>query len=121
MAWVESHLNGGGGVKLDTVLENGQVSTTSAYATANFEDISDYDFLFIKVNYDYNGTIQTVYTAADVTQIVVSGNFLEVGIRTPNIGILTLALTKTSISGRSYGGAWRNIYVDIKGTNLEVW
>ena len=121
MAWVESHLNGGGGVKLDTVLENGQVSTTSAYATANFEDISDYDYLFVKVYYDYNGTIQTAYTAIDITQIVMSGNFLEVGMLAPNIGILKLALTKTSISGRSYGGAWRNIYVDIKGTNLEVW
>lgn len=121
MAWVESHLNGGGGVNLDTVLEDGQVSTTSAYAAANFEDVSDYDYLFIKVYYDYNGVTQTVYTAVDVTQIVASGNFLEVLIRTPNIGILTLALTKTSIAGRYYSGSWRNIYVDIKGTNLEVW
>lgn len=120
MAWVESYLKGGGGVKLDTVLEDGQVSTTSAYATANFEDVSDYDYLFIKAYYDYNGVLKEYATAVCVPQILIS-NLLDFNIRTSEIGNLSLRITKTSIQATGYGGAWRSIYVDIKGTNLNVW
>ena len=120
MAWVESHLKGGGGVMLDTILEDGQVSTTSAYATANFNDVSDYDFLFVKAYYDYNGVLKEYTVAVDVSQILVYTP-LDFIVRTNEIGNLTLRFTTTSVQGYGYGGAWRDIYVDIKGTNLEVW
>lgn len=121
MAWVESHLKGGGGgVTLDTILEDGQVSTTSAYVTANFNDVSDYDFLFIKAYYDYNGVLKEYTAAVDVSQLLLANPF-DFVVRTNEIGMLTLRFTTTSVQGYGYVGAWRNIYVDIKGTNLEVW
>ena len=120
MAWFRCSGGSGGGLSIDTILEDGQVSTTSAYATASFEDISNYDFLFVKAHYDYNGVLKEYTTAIDVSQILLVNN-LDFWIETSEIGKLSLRITKTSIEGRGYGGAWRNIYVDIKGTNFEVW
>lgn len=110
----------GGGITVDDILTNGQISTTSAYATANYSDISDYTYLFITVKYNYNGTDITLNTATTVEQITISGNALDFRINTPNIGILDVRLTKTSVTGRSYGGSWRDIYIDIKGTKDNI-
>ena len=122
MTWFKciSENGGGGSIELEQVLTNGQVSTTSAYATASFEDVSNYDFLFVKAYYDYNGVLKEYTTAVDVSQILTANN-LDFWIETKEVGRLSLRITKTSIEGRNYGGAWRNVYVDIKGTNFEVW
>ena len=109
-----------GGITVDDILTNGQISTTSAYATANYSDISDYTYLFITVKYNYNGTDITLNTATTVEQITISGNALVFRIVTPNIGFLDVRLTKTSVTGRSYGGSWRDIYIDIKGTKDNI-
>lgn len=109
-----------GGITVDDILTNGQISTTSAYATANYSDISDYTYLFITVKYNYNGTDITLNTATTVEQITISGNALVFRIVTPNIGFLDVILTKTSVTGRSYGGSWRDIYIDIKGTKDNI-
>ena len=110
----------GGGITVDDILIDGQISTTSAYATANYSDISDYTYLFITVKYNYNGTDITLNTATTVEQITISGNALDFRIVTPNIGFLDVRLTKTSVTGRSYGGSWRDIYIDIKGTKDNI-
>lgn len=120
MAWFRCSGGSGGELSIDTILEDGQVSTTSAYATASFEDISNYDFLFVKAHYDYNGVLKEYTTAVDVSQILI-GNNLSFTIQTSEIGNISLKITKTTIQGTNYGGSWRNIYVDIKGTNFEVW
>ena len=109
-----------GGITVDDILTNGQISTTSAYATANYSDISDYTYLFITVKYNYNGTDITLNTATTVEQITISGNALVFRIVTPNIGFLDVILTKTSVTGRSYGGSWCDIYIDIKGTKDNI-
>lgn len=110
----------GGGITVDDILTDGQISTTSAYATANYSDISDYTYLFITVKYNCNGTDITLNTATTVEQITISGNALDFRIVTPNIGFLDVKLTKTSVTGRSYGGSWRDIYIDIKGTKDNI-
>ena len=110
----------GGGITVDDILTNGQISTTSAYATANYSDISDYTYLFITVKYNYNGTDITLNTATTVEQITISGDALDFRIITSNIGFLDVRLTKTSVTGRSYGGSWRDIYIDIKGTKDNI-
>lgn len=126
MAWVESHLKGGGGgVTPELVLESGQISDLSHYTTANFsKDISGYEFMFIKLYYDYNGTTSECYAAVDLTQLAVSSYNIQFQIRTPNIGIVTVTITKTAIAGYNYGGAWRNIYCDVKvanGLRSDIW
>lgn len=120
MAWFRCSGGSGGGLSIDTILEGGQVSTTSAFATASFEDISNYDFLFVKAYYDYDGVLKEYTTAVDVSQILLSTN-LDFAIQTSEVGKIGLRITKTTIKGTNYGGAWRNVYVDIKGTNFEVW
>lgn len=110
----------GGGITVDDILTNGQISTTSDYATANYSDISDYTYLFITVKYNYNGTDITLNTATTVEQITLSGNALDFRINTPNIGILDVRLTKTSVTARYYPGSWRDIYIDIKGTKDNI-
>ena len=122
MAWFRCSGGSGGELSFDTILEDGQVSTTSAYATASFEDISNYDFLFVKAHYDYDGVLKEYTTAVDVSQILIlNSNTLDFSIQTLEIGKIGLQITKTTIKGTNYGGAWRNIYVDIKGTNFDVW
>lgn len=121
MAWFRCSGGSGGGLSIDTILEDGQVSTTSAYATASFEDISNYDFLFVKAHYDYNGVLKEYTAAVDVSQILISNNTLDFAVQTSEIGKISLRITKTTIQATNYGGSWRNIYVDIKGTNFEVW
>lgn len=110
----------GGGIELDDILTNGQISNTSQYLTATFEDISDYTYLFVTVRYNYNGTDFVINTALSVEQITIAGNAYDFGIITPNIGYLTVRFSKTSVTGRSYGGAWRDIYIDIKGTKENI-
>ena len=110
----------GGGIELDDILTNGQISTTSEYATANYNDVSDYTYLFVTVRYNYNDTDFTINTALSVEEITISGNAYDLPIFIPNIGYLTVRFSKTSVTGRSYGGAWRDIYMDIKGTKDNI-
>lgn len=106
---------------VDDILTEGQVSDTINYATANFNDISDYTYLFIKFYYEYDGTTRQFYSGLYVKDIPVN-SYLEfrVTAEAPT-NILTAKITRTSIALTHYNGDWRNIYCDIKGIKSTIW
>lgn len=105
------------GVAFEDTLTAGQISTTSAYATATFDDISDYKYLFIKIYDTVGGTDYVAYRGVAVEAIPVSGNYV---FTVELHRTITLALTRTSISSTQYGGDYYNIYADIVATKNEV-
>ena len=56
------HLGEGGGASAEAVLDNGQISTTSAYATASFNDISGYEYVLVRFRDTVSGTDYTNYS-----------------------------------------------------------
>lgn len=122
MAWFEctgGNGGGGGGGSITTVLTGGQVSTLSDYATAYFNDISAYENLFIRLYFDFNGNTINAYSLVRVSDIPASGA-VQLYIYANVTGALTVSLTRTSIGLTSYAGSWRNIYADLKATDLEI-
>ena len=121
MAWfrVSQDNGGGGGGSVSTVLTGGQVSTTSDYATAYFNDISAYKTLFVRLYFDFNGNTINAYSLVRVSDIPVSGA-LQLYIYANVTGALTVSLTRTSIGLTSYSGSWRDIYADLKATDMEI-
>lgn len=121
MAWFEctGGSGGGGGGSITTVLTGGQVSTLSDYATAYFNDISAYENLFIRFYFDNSGITINAYTIVRVSDIPASGA-LQLYVYASGTGALTVSLTRTSIGLTSYAGSWRNIYADLKATDLEI-
>lgn len=121
MAWfrcMEGNGGGSGGNCFDTVLTAGQISTTSSYATASFNDISDYEYIFIKVYYEqdsveYSGvmmfTIDQIPTTGEITFWITAGTIQ-----------IQIGLSRTTIRASNYGGNWRNIYADISATDEEI-
>ena len=107
--------NGGGG-DVETVLTNGQVSTTSSYATANFDkDISNLSTIVLKFKYEENGVPYEVLQAIKVSDIPISGSY-QFGIyHLPVVEQLVGNITRTSITLTNYRGSWRNVFVDIIG------
>lgn len=103
------------------VLTEGQVSNTSNYSTAYFNDISDYTYLFIKFYYTYEGTLRTFYSGLYVKDIP-ADSYYQFTITTESpTNTLTVRITKTSIALTHYNGAFRNIYCDIKGIKDQIW
>lgn len=97
------------------ILNHGQVSTTSAYATAYFSDISAYKYVFVKVYRD--DTVYANKTVIKVSDIPASGELtfslaLHVSV--------SFAITRTSISSYYYQGAYYDIRADISGTYDEL-
>lgn len=110
-----------GGGEVDDILTAGHVSTTSNYATANFNDISDYTYIFIEFYYDYEGTTRKFYAGLYVTDIPANSSLqFKVTTEAPT-NILTAEITKTSIALTHYNGSFRNIYCNIKGIKSQIW
>lgn len=108
-----------GGV--DDILTAGQVSTSSNYATANFNDISEYTYLFLKFYYDYEGVTKQFYTGIYVNDIP-DNSYLNFTVTAESpVNILSARITRTSVALTHYNGAFRNIYCDIKGIKLPIW
>lgn len=106
---------------VDDILTAGQVSTTSDYATANFNDISEYTYIFIKFYYEYEGVTKQFYTGLSVSDIPVN-SYLDFTVTAESpVNILSARITRTSVALRHYSGAYRNIYCDIKGIKLPIW
>lgn len=105
----------------DNILTEGQVSTTSDYATANFNDISDYTYLFIKFYYTYNDSLRTFYSGLYVNNIPVNSYYDFVVRSEAPTNNLSVRITRTSIALTHYNGDWLNIYCDIKGTKISIW
>lgn len=111
------HLGSGGGASFDKILEAGQISTESAYATATFEDISDYEYVLIKFYDTVNGVDYADYRYIKVSDI---GSGLEI---TPQPSLHTtirVRLTTTSVAAVQYGGSYYNIYCDILGFESDI-
>ena len=119
MAWYRCiGNNGGGGV--ETVLNNGQVSTTLSYATANFnEDVSDLSTLLLRFRYENNGTPYEVLYGVNVSDIPVGGSYQFAIYYVPVCEQFLGNITRTSITLTNYRGSWRDVYVDIKG--IDSW
>lgn len=113
MAWYRCV---GNSLNVKQVLTNGQVSTTSNYATATLDaDISDCTDLFLRYSYEVDGTPVIVFGNVSVSDIPVSGEF-QYSISVPNpVRDLTAEISRTTIRLSHYSGAWRDIYCDIKG------
>lgn len=119
MAWFRCIGNNGGG-GAETVLNNGQVSTTSSYATANFdEDVSNLSSLLLRFRYEDNGVPYEALCGINVSDIPINGSY-QFGIYyLPVVEQLGGNITRTSITLTSYRGSWRDIFVDIKG--IDSW
>lgn len=112
MAWYRC----GGGGDAETVLNNGQVSTTSSYVTANFdEDVSNLSTLVLRFKYEDNGVPYEVVEAINVSDIPVGGSYQFAFYYIPVVEQLLGTITRTSITLTNYRGAWRDVFVDIKG------
>ena len=119
MAWYRCIGGNGGGGGAETVLNNGQVSTTSSYVTANFNDVSNLSTLVLRFKYENNGTPYEAVEAVNVNDIPVGSSY-QFGIYyLPVVEQLVGNITRTSITLTSYRGAWRDVYVDIKG--ISTW
>lgn len=110
-----------GGGEVDDILIAGQVSTTSDYATANFNDISDYTYIFIEFYYDYQGTTRKFYSGLYVKDIP-NNSYLDFRVTSEApTNILSARITRTSIALTHYNNDWRNIYCNIKGIKTQIW
>lgn len=110
-------LGSGGGASFDKVLEAGQISTESAYATATFEDISDYEYVLVKIYDTVSGTDYADYRYIKVSDI---GSGIEIS---PTMYLhvsIAVRLTTTSVSAVRYGGNYYNIYCDILGFESDI-
>jgi hypothetical protein len=111
------HMGEGGGASFDKVLEGGQISTTSSYATATFEDISDYEYVLLKVYDTVNGVDYADYRYIKVSDI---GSGLDTS-PLPSLHVsIRVRLTTTSVAAVQYGGAYYNIYCDILGFENDI-
>ena len=104
-------VNVSGGGSITKIMEQGQVSTTSAYATAYYDsgvDPTQYDVLKVDL--------------WKLGNIIGSGIFVPVGsdqrIRGSDSKLYTFATTATSISCTNYSGSYFDLYVDVYGIVL---
>lgn len=111
-------LGSGGGASFDKILAAGQISTTSSYATATFEDISSYKTVIVKV-YDTVSDVEYIDYFACNPETLSSYRDYTVRLH-PSGGNISVRLTATSIGCNSYSGAWANIYVDVIATNEDI-
>lgn len=108
------HMGGGGGITPTKILSDGVISTTSAYATATFSDISDYDYIVIVFKLDDVETKQRV--AFKVSDLSSSDTTFYVNIHRYVEGAVSL----TSIKAVNYSGSYRDIKCDIYAYNENI-
>lgn len=101
---------GGGGASAEAVLDNGQISTTSAYATANFNDISGYEYVLVR----FRDTVSSV-DYVDYKYVKVSDIGAGLTLYPTLHRQITVLLTTTTIGATNYSGSYYNIYADIVG------
>lgn len=111
--------SGGGGSSFDTVLTEGQISSESAYTTASFSDISDYEYVFIKCYDTVGGTDYEDYAMIKVSTIPVSGD-VAFYVTLHQSRRVTCRITRTSIRSTDYSGSFVNIYADIVAVSDDI-
>ena len=102
--------SGGGGASAEAVLDNGQISTTSAYATASFSDISGYEYVLVRFRDTVSDVDYVDYSFVKVSDIG-AGLTLYATLHRQ----ITVLLTTTTIGATNYSGTHYNIYADIVG------
>lgn len=107
------------------VLDNGQVSTTSSYSTANFtESIADYEYvvvIFSRTNPNTQTTDEShvnrgvVFKVSDIVDANDSLNFTwgYYGGMNGFEKTMYCTITLTSISTYDYSGSWNDLYCDV--------
>lgn len=115
MAWyrcIGGSSSGGGGATIDKIMDKGQVSTTSAYATAQFEkDLTDYSLIYV---YFFIGNtsyypVAVVIDPADLSSTPYSFRAYL------NNKVYTFQITLSEITCTQYSGSYVNVYVDVYG------
>ena len=108
-------VDGGSSIVPSGILNHGQVSTTSDYATATFSDISDYTYIFVKAYRD--GTAYANMALIKVSDIPISGEFtFSLSLHT----LVSFAISRTSIRSTYYSGSYYDIRADISGMYDEL-
>ena len=110
-------LGSDGGASFDKVLEAGQISTTSAYATATFSDISNYEYVLVKIYDTVSGVDYADYRYIKISDI---GSGIEISPTMYLHTSITVSITTTSVSAVRYGGSYYNIYCDILGFESDI-
>lgn len=101
--------------KLTKIMTQGQVSTTSDYASASFEeDISGYN-LFV-IDMWRNNTIVDTY----VLLLKGSDSLPKIFKMSGSSYTYTMSINNSSISCTNYSGSYVNLFVDVYATNIEV-
>lgn len=133
MAWIRCMGGSGGqpvptGVVFDSILTAGQISKADpqgAYMTASFNDVSNEEYLAIKVYTEDNGTEYFDTALIPVSRIPSSGalDFI-VYLRDASSGASWLQvrcdITLTQVRSYQYSGSFRDIYIDILGTTSTL-
>lgn len=111
------HLGEGGASdhNVEKVLEDGQISTTSSYATASFSDISGYEYVLIR----FRDTVSSV-DYVDYRYVKVSDIGNGVTLYPTLHRAITVLLTTTTIGSTNYSGSYYNIYADIVGLDEDI-
>lgn len=101
--------------KLTKIMTQGQVSTTSDYASASFEeDISGYN-LFV-IDMWRNNVIVDTY----VLLLKESDSLPKTFKMSGSSYTYTMTISNLSISCTNYSGSYVNLFVDVYATNIEV-
>ncbi len=108
-------VGGGGGASAEVVLDNGQISTTSAYATASFSDISGYEYVLVR----FRDTVSSV-DYVDYRYVKVADIGAGLTLYPTLHRAITVLLTTTTIGATNYSGSYYNIYADIIGLPSDL-
>jgi hypothetical protein len=96
-----------------SVLRRGVISTDSAFNTETFQDLSQFEYVLIKV-YDTVNSVNYDWTVIIPTSLLSSS---EYGITVPLHQAVTYAITLTNIRCTYYRGNYYYVYADIIGFN----
>lgn len=102
---------GSGGNKGTSVLKRGVISTDSAFNTETFQDLSQFEYVLIKV-YDTVNSVDYEWSVIIPISLLSASDY---GITVPLHQAVTYAITKTSIRCTYYRGSYYYVYADIIG------
>lgn len=113
--------SGGGGVSFDTLASGEKISTTTpsgAYQTVTVSDLTSYDLVLIKL---YDTVDSTEYTDYIAVNPAIVSTYRDFTARLhPAGGNINVRVTPTTITCTSYSGLWQDVYIDVIGTNDDL-
>lgn len=115
------HLGEGGGASFDTLASGEKISTTTpsgSYQTVTVSDLSSYDLILIKIYDTVDSTDYIDYIAVN-TEIISTYRDFTARLH-PVGGNINVRVTPTTITCTSYSGQWQDVYIDVIGTNDDL-